>query len=351
MAIVMCLFMMQARAGYVQNVVAQTAWQTVTTNTWAAPDDANILVPIGFTFNFNNVNYTNVYINSNGVLNFTTGTSAYANAALPSAPAADSILPYWDDMYAPGGGNITYGTVGTAPNRQFVVSWNAVRLYSNTGYCTFQVVLGEDQSIRFRYSTASTGCNGSASATTGVQESAASYYQRSFNTAIPLNQDVLYLRTSTVSVQKTVAIVCDTFNGASNPKNLPGSISRWTISVTNVGAAAVNLTQIADTLDAGVVFDTNLVAGASAATCNRTAPPGVPLGGVGRGFNINITGSTRTGFPKFLTSASDGDGATFTAPNSVLIDFLTALPVATGYTAGQLKPGETVTVYFNVVLN
>jgi uncharacterized repeat protein (TIGR01451 family) len=342
-----------AQAAYTQNIVPQTAWQTVSTN-WAAGDDSQTQVPIGFAFNFNGVNYTNVFLNSNGVLSFTAGFTAFNNIALPNTTPNNAIFAYWDDLDRSVGGTITYGTVGTAPNREFIVSWNAVALYGiayPATSCTFQVVLGEDNSIRFRYSTTSVGCAG-ASATTGVQESTTAFIQRSFNSTIPLplNQDVLYLRTGTVSVQKTATILCDPINGATNPKSLPGSIARWTISVTNNGTVSARLTQLVDPISNLTGFDPNLVLGASAATC-ATAPPGVPENGSGRAFKITLAGGTRTGFPKFMTVVADGDGATFTAPDTVTIDFLTALPAVTGYAAGELKPNETVNISFNIRLN
>jgi hypothetical protein len=62
-----------------------------------------------------------------------------------------------------------------------------------------------------------------------------------------------------------------------------------------------------------------------------------------------------TFYPKFFTSsAADSDGAAFSA-GALTVNFVSALPAeGTGvnaYTAGQLKPGETVVVYFNVTVN
>ena len=154
-----------------------------------------------------------------------------------------------------------------------------------------------------------------------------------------------------LSVSKTVTLICDPLNGTTNPKNIPGSISRWTVTITNTGGASATLGQVADALSGSTTFDPNLVVGGSAATCTSTVPPGVPQGAAGTGFNISLAGSSRAGFPKFLTNAADGDGGTFTAPNSVLIDYSTALPAVAGYTAGELKAGESVIVYFNAVVN
>lgn len=159
-----------------------------------------------------------------------------------------------------------------------------------------------------------------------------------------------------LSVQKTATLICDPFNGVTNPKNIPGSITRYTITIANAGTASASLATVADALINFLTLDPNLVQGATAATCTSTVPPGVVQvgGAVGKGFNINVTGSTRTGYPKFLTNVADADGATFASPN-ITIDYSTALPAGVfginTYAAGELKPGETVTVYFNVTVN
>ena len=353
---------LSANAVYVQSIIPQTAFVVPTTpSTYPAPpDDGNLNVAIPFTFNYAGAPRNAVFIGTNGFLTFTAGSNAFANAALFAAGIpADAIMPYWDDMFVPSGGTITYGTAGAAPNRQFVVTWTGVPHFNDrTASCTFQVVLGEDQTIRFRYSSANVRCNGgpqpasaNIGATTGIQENAATFIQRSFNTTIT-TQDVLYSPFPSLSVQKTVTLICDPVNGTTNPKNIPGSISRYTVTIANTGLATANLSTVSDALINFLTFDPNLVVGASAATC-ISAPPGVPQSAAGRGFNINVTGSTRVGYPKFLTNAADADGATYASPN-VTIDYATALPAvagAGGYAAGELKGGESVTVYFNVTVN
>ena len=344
-----------ARADYVQSIVAQTLFQIAPTIWTTAGDDTQIQVPIGFGFVFNGITYNQVFINSNGALSFSVGFTQYTNTAMPIPVAnpQDVILPFWDDLDPVGGagtGIISYGTIGTAPNRQFVVSWNGVKRYNVTSsLCSFQVILNEDQSIRFRYGIANVLCD-SSSATIGVQETSALFIQRSFNAVVPLTQDVVYTRTSVINFQKTATLICDPFNGPTGAKNIPLSVSRWTLRITNAGSVSATLGNISDLLDARTTFDPNLIVGGSAATC-QSASPGVPQNAAGRGFKLSITGSTRTGYPKFLTNVADADGATFTAPNNVAIDFAAALPAAVGYTAGQLKPGEEVTIELNFTLN
>ena len=44
-----------------------------------------------------------------------------------------------------------------------------------------------------------------------------------------------------LSVAKISTLICDPFNGTTNPKRIPGAIVRWTITITNTGAASANL--------------------------------------------------------------------------------------------------------------
>ena len=102
-------------------------------------------LPIGFTFNFFGVNYTQFYAGSNGWIGFSPGqTTGYTAAFIPNAGSPlNCILGDWEDLY-PGAANIFYTTVGVAPNRKLVVSYYQVPHYScRTSLHTFQFVLSE----------------------------------------------------------------------------------------------------------------------------------------------------------------------------------------------------------------
>ena len=160
------------------------------------------------------------------------------------------------------------------------------------------------------------------------------------------------VQTATLSVVKSVTTLCDPFNGVASPKNIPGAMVLWTITVTNTGSASATLATIADVLNGSTTQDPNLVVPTNAATCSSAT--GVPASAAGRGFRIvssvgarPLGGQAATGY---MTGAADGDGATFASPN-LAMDFLTALPAGGGYTAGELKAGESATVTFNVTVN
>ncbi|MGH6610268.1 MAG: hypothetical protein ACRECQ_08430 [Burkholderiaceae bacterium] len=155
---------------------------------------------------------------------------------------------------------------------------------------------------------------------------------------------------SALTVTKVASLVCDPFNSVTNPKNIPGAIVRYTITIANTGAASATLSSITDAISASVTFDPNLVTGAGGAAGCVSAAPGVPENAAGRGFKLDVTGDTRAGFPKFYTTANDADGVELNGVN-VTVNFTTALAAEAGYLVGELKTGESVVVYFNVTVN
>ena len=160
---------------------------------------------------------------------------------------------------------------------------------------------------------------------------------------------------ATLSVAKTATLICDPFNGTTNPKNIPGSIVRWTITISNAAGAGASatLSQVTDALSVNTTFDANLVTGAPTGAVGCSSTTGTAENGAGKGFKLSLTGTTRPAllYPKFFTSANDADGANFNA-GTVTVNYATAMPATDpGYAAGELKAGESVTVYFNVTVN
>ena len=162
--------------------------------------------------------------------------------------------------------------------------------------------------------------------------------------------------TSVLSVVKTAVLLCDPFNGVTNPKNIPGAITRWTITISNTGTAAATLATISDALSATLAQDANLVVPTNAVTCSSAG--GVPESLAGRGFKVTVLPLARAlgGSPggnvsaSFFTTASDADGVELVAPN-VTATFAVILPVDGGHaTTGLLNAGESVSVIFNTTI-
>jgi len=208
------LFPLYANLQYLTRVSpdpAETAFETVTNDfveeyhtSGRQYDDADDFdVPIGFDFPFNGTTYDKVSINSNGMLYFSSGKyTVYNNTHLPitNSNAAQSILPYWDDLNLDGAtsgpplaGSIRYGTLGSGDDIHFVVSWEDVPHYTNTRSYSFQVVLYKNGAIRFRYD-ANSDADGTSvdGATIGVQENTSYYDEASYDSTIDQTKDILY---------------------------------------------------------------------------------------------------------------------------------------------------------------
>jgi hypothetical protein len=154
-----------------------------------------------------------------------------------------------------------------------------------------------------------------------------------------------------LTVTKTVSLLCDPSNGSTNPKNIPGAVVRWKISVANaVGSgSSATLNQVADTLDANLNFEPNFITGAGVGVVCSSAS-GAPVSAAGNGFRFDLLGDSRPGtYPKFFTSANDADSANLSG-SSITLNYLTAMPIEGSYAAGELKAGETATFEFNSVV-
>jgi len=215
----------------------RTALETVTTNfvadssAYGTYDDAvDEDVPMGFSFKFNDTDYTQVNIDSNGHLAFVSITSEFDNQELPRNNREQSIFAYWDDLDMDAGGSIKYDTLGSGDSQHFVVSWEGVPHYnqSSTSY-TFQIVLYSDGSIRFRYSD--DDADGS-SATIGVQENTTYYDEHTYNDASSFDPtlDILYsaLHPPTQATGSLALGMCDDFETNLDNWATNGRVNRTT---------------------------------------------------------------------------------------------------------------------------
>jgi hypothetical protein len=159
-------------------------------------DDGAAAVTMPFPFTLYTTTSDKICIGNNGGIYLDMASCSafpYNNTALPSSGLnKPAILPYWDDLMA--GGVVYYGTLGTAPNRRFVVQWTDKTNYGDGGDptgqsgATFQVLLNEAGStIDFEYQKtsfggAAAGYDNGASATVGLQSNASFANQYSYNT-------------------------------------------------------------------------------------------------------------------------------------------------------------------------
>ncbi len=112
-----------------------------------ADDQVSNALPIGFSFDFYGIEYSNFYISSNGFITFTSGSdNACCNGLnIPTAGGeSDNFIAFaWDDINPSVGGTIRYQTVGTAPNRKLVMEFDGVPFYGTSNLVTSQIHLFE----------------------------------------------------------------------------------------------------------------------------------------------------------------------------------------------------------------
>ncbi len=110
-------------------------------------DQVSSAINIGFDFCFYGTTYNQVYISSNGFITFTSGSSSgcCSGQSVPNSDSPNNLIALnWTDLNPNYGGTISYFTTGTAPHRQFVVTFDNIGEYSNSSYTTTaQIVLYE----------------------------------------------------------------------------------------------------------------------------------------------------------------------------------------------------------------
>ncbi len=118
-------------------------------------------LPIGFTFNFNSVDYTSFSISANGFIAL--GTSVSSSVAPLSTGVTNNVISAAGmnirAINTSTASNIRYETLGSAPNRTLAVQWTAFAHFdNNTAHnLNFQIRLNENSNaIQIVYGTFAT---------------------------------------------------------------------------------------------------------------------------------------------------------------------------------------------------
>ncbi|MDD4919073.1 MAG: hypothetical protein PHE72_14855, partial [candidate division Zixibacteria bacterium] len=122
----------------------------ITRDLWSGDiDDGCYYIPaLGFDFEFYGNSYSDLYVGTNGFVNFGACVTAYENEPIPtrSGELDDYIGAFWNDLDLNGfaGATVYYALRGSAPDREFVVEWYRVpHIDDAASRLTFQVVLFE----------------------------------------------------------------------------------------------------------------------------------------------------------------------------------------------------------------
>jgi hypothetical protein len=166
-------------------------------------------IPLPFTFNYAGKPYTSIIVSSNGFIQLgpTALSGANTNVPLNNVSAGFvGLFPLWTDFVPPSSmtyvaslnacSGVYYQTIGTAPNRTFILEFNAIpQKNTANAYSTFQVQLKESSNfIVFKYKSI---YQQGALATTGIIMNNTlvpkDLIQYSYGTtALPAGRTVLY---------------------------------------------------------------------------------------------------------------------------------------------------------------
>jgi subtilisin family serine protease/subtilisin-like proprotein convertase family protein len=218
-----------------------------------------------FPFLFYGRTNTIIYIGSNGQLGFETNGLPNWSGYPPDPDAPNNIIYVMCQDLDPGagGGSVTVGTVGSAPNRIQVVTWNNIKHKSFTDRFTFQALLYENNGdIKLQYlDTAPNGdsqiARGAAS-TVGLEHPtgwiAKMYRQATDSVLLNIGQAILFSR-HPVSIATNIAILV---SGNSNGSIDPGETWQETIVLSNeMNQALSDVTATLTTTNVGVNIFTN----------------------------------------------------------------------------------------------
>ncbi len=125
-------------------------------------DDISQEIPLGFRFQYGTGIYTSVRIMSNGRLQFNNRYCGYGTQTVgpprtypydyPNNSLQNTLRVYGADLNPAEGGTVRYASLGTAPNRMFVVTWSNVPEW-NAGGSSFnlQVILRENGDFIYQF--------------------------------------------------------------------------------------------------------------------------------------------------------------------------------------------------------
>lgn len=145
--------------------------------------DATTSVTLPFTFNFYGEDFTELFINGNGIVAFTDpGLPTFTNQQIPVNDNANNIIaPFWDDLEADGADGSSVHVDANAD--RVIVQWTNAPAFLQTGTVTFQVVLFPDGSVEVYYEDVETA-SFLANSTIGIENADGSDgAQVAFNTA------------------------------------------------------------------------------------------------------------------------------------------------------------------------
>lgn len=211
------------------------------TNTGITGDDQNLgPFNIGFAFPwYDGAFYNSLRVCSNGWASFTSTSTAYNNAPIPSTAEPNHLLaPFWDDLYPPGGGTIWY--YYDAANSRFILEFDNVMSYTSPRTPQkFEMILYPNGDMDFVYHTIQAPCVNAN--TVGIENGAGTDgIQITYNGSGPL-EPASGTAIRVFSVAQGIPDVSVTMTPYGAPIQIPanGGTFNYNIAVANNGTSQV----------------------------------------------------------------------------------------------------------------
>jgi len=154
--------------------------------------------------------------------------------------------------------------------------------------------------------------------------------------------DDFKVQSAVITVSKTAVVKSDPVNGTVTPQAIPGAVITYTITIANAAAAttSANLTTISDVLNAALLIN--------ATGASWTVTPSVAVGAPARAILTGalLADTTDANVDGLGITDSTLPGGTLTATYNTIL----AIDAVNGYAVGELKPGESVDLVFDVTL-
>jgi hypothetical protein len=276
---------------------------TGTVSTVSTQDDGAETINIGFAFNYYGAPYTVTSVCSNGFIQFGGSNTNYPGQPIPGPAIPNNIVAgWWDDLGPHLNGTVYYQTLGSAPNRRFIVQFQGVAdLGAPASLDTFEFKLFEGSNrIEVHYQTISSSGNLNS---IGIENAAGSdglqYYHGT--TVPPIGAGPFAVRYSPTLVTNTNNTGAGSLRQAITDVPAGGAIyfdpSLNGATITLGGTQLTigkNLTIDASALVAGITVNGNntsrvfeVLAGTNVALSNLT----ITLGNASTGAGINNLGT------------------------------------------------------------
>lgn len=270
-------------SGYTFSYTTTTYTEITGTTSTATGDDGAENLTLPFTFRYDGVNYTTARVSTNGWLEMGTSfTGSGFSNDLASTTSKPLLAPLWDDLYDDATSVISYTTLGTAPDRIFVVQWENIRWQLSGGtQQNFQVRLYETSNVvEFVYGTMNTP-TGSPSASIGINDAVGGSGR--FLSVTPGNPPTVSSTTANNSISSITFLTSGTTYRFTPPPPAPdyststksvspsgtrfsGDVVTYTVVVLNSG----DLTGAATTLDDPIPSGAAYVPGSAVLTGSGT---------------------------------------------------------------------------------